>query len=158
MDSFSILPLPFHGGGVERTQLLVTFHAPTRRDAAVLAAELHTIAACVPQLHAVKAQPSPRSDWIVTFTTPPVPLTLIVLQRWEVELLEFERRFAGCRFLGWRTQPTGSLDATETGRGGAVAMGEQRSQRKLVLASMLRLPPSPRGQGACKTPALRVRA
>jgi hypothetical protein len=83
-----------------------------------------------------------RRDWIVILTTPPMPLTLDVLQLWEGEMLSVERRWRhGCRFLGWMTgctstAPTGCPEGPEDG----AAVADQRSQRELVMASLLRRP------------------
>jgi hypothetical protein len=156
VDSFSILPLSSPGPNIERVRLYCAFQAPTLRQAAALAAELKTIAACAPRVRSVAAPPSDRRDWIVTATTPPIPLTLTVLRGCEEELLAIERRWSGCRFLGWRTDgkplvrphvPDGSLEAD--GRGEARSPGagdpadidESTSQRRLVVASLLRHPP-----------------
>jgi hypothetical protein len=78
---------------------------------------------------------------MVTLTTPPMPLTLDVLQTWEGKMLAVEHRWPGCRFLGWRTWETppasnGPMDWLEDD----VADAAQRSQRGLVLASLLRCP------------------
>ncbi len=109
VDSFSILHLSSRGGSIERAQLRCSFQALTLRQAAALAAELKTMAACTPHVRATPAPPSERRYWIVTVTTPPIPLTLTVLQRWEEELLAIEQRWSGCRFLGWRTPAGASL-------------------------------------------------
>ena len=148
VDSFSILPLSAGGGEIERTHLRCSFHAPTLRRGEALAAELRAIAASAPRIRAVKVDSSPRRDWVVVFTTPLVPLTLTVLRRWEDELLELERRFSGCRFLGWRTWPTDYPDAKRAHSGSAAATGDPSSQRKLVLASLLLHPPVVHEDGA----------
>lgn len=133
---------------IERTHLRCWFHAPTLRRGAALAGELRPIAASIPRIRAVKVDSSPRRDWVVLFTTPRIPLTLTVLRRWEDELLELERRFSGCRFLGWRTRPTGSADATGARSDGAAATADPSSQRQLVLASLLLHPAVVREDGA----------
>jgi hypothetical protein len=102
VDSFGILPLAGRGAENERTRLWCSFHAPSLHQGAALAGELRAIAASAPRIQAVIVDSIPRRDWIVTFVTPLIPLTLAVLRRWEAELLEVEQRFSGCRFLGWR--------------------------------------------------------
>lgn len=155
MDSFSILHLSSRGGNIERTQLRYSFQTLTLRQAAALAAELKTMAACTPHVHAAPA-PAPASErrhWIVTATTPPIPLTLTVLRRWEDELLAIEQRWSGSRFLGWRTSATpaarpglqgrsckegGASGASSRGGGESADGNDHLSQRQLVIASLLR--------------------
>ncbi len=155
MASFSIRPRSPGGGEIERAHLRYSFHAPTLRQAAALAAELRPIAASAPRIRAVKVDSSPRRDWVVVFTTPLVPLTLTVLRRWEDELLEVEQRFSGARFLGWRTWPTESPDAKRARGGDAAASGDPSSQRQLVLASLLLHPPVVREEGARSRASIR---
>lgn len=117
---------------------------PTLRSAAALALELRAIAAYVPRVRAVATPPSERRDWIVTATTPQIPVTLSVLQRWEEELLAIAQRSPGCRFLGWRTRASsatsGHSDASLSRA--APQEGGAPSQRQLVIASLLRHPVS----------------
>ncbi len=130
VDSFSILPLPPRGVEIERTHLCCSFHAPTLHEGATLAGELRAIAASVPRIRAVVVDSSPRRDWIVTFVTPLIPLTLAVLRRWQAELFEVEQRFSGCRFLGWRTGSAGSPEGDQAGPGaGAGAAIDDHSWR-----------------------------
>jgi hypothetical protein len=155
VDSFSIVPLQPRSGEIERRRLSCSFHAPTLRQAASLAGELRAIAASVPRIRAVIVESSPRRDWIVRFVTPLVPFTLAVLRRWEAELVEVERRFSGCRFLGWRTRPAESADAGKLPTGSAAATDDPPSQRQLVRASLLRHPSVVREDGAVRRPTLR---
>jgi hypothetical protein len=121
VDSFGILPLPDRGVEIERTRLCCSFHAPTLHQGAALAGELRAIAARAARIRAVIVDSSPRRDWIVTFVTPLMPLTLVVLRRWEAELLEVERRFSGCRLLGWRTGPIAPSEGGQTLPGAGTA-------------------------------------
>jgi hypothetical protein len=103
----------------------------------------------------VSVDSSPRRDWIVTFVTPLIPLTLAVLRRWEAELLEVEQRFSGCRFLGWRTGPTGPPEGEETRPGAGASTDDPPTQRQLVRASLLRHPSITRDDGTGRRPTLR---
>lgn len=124
-------------------RLSLSLQAPDLREAVNLAAELRTLGADVVQVCPSQPRLPGRWEWIVTLTTPPVPLTLAVLQLWEREMLAVEDRWPGCHFLGWRTsQVHGTTiapvqmvpDRDDPGASGPV------SQRELVLASMLRRP------------------
>jgi hypothetical protein len=70
-----------------------------------------------------------------------MPLTLDVLQLWEGRMLSVEHRWPGCRFLGWRIweTPAASNGPTEWPKDD-VAVAARRSQRELVMASLLRRP------------------
>jgi hypothetical protein len=100
---------------------------------------------------------SDRRCWMVTVTTPRIPLTLTVLRRWEEELLVIEQRWSGCRFLGWRTDgkpparlglPGGLPEADGRSEseprplaaGASADTDESTSQRQLVVESLLRRP------------------
>jgi hypothetical protein len=135
VDSFGILPLPSRGAEIERTHLCCSFHAPTLHQAAALAGELRAIAASAPRIRAVVVDSSPRRDWIVTFVTPLIPLTLAVLRRWEAELLDLEQRFSGCRFLGWRTRPAGPSEADQASHETGAATDAASAQRQLVASA-----------------------
>jgi len=128
--------------GEDRSRLFCCFQASSLLQAECVSAELRTIGGGV-----VGVAPSPprlpgRPDWIVTLTTPPMPLALDVLRPWEGEMLAVEHRWPGCRFLGWRTwcTPATSKRATEWPKED-VAGAARRSQRELVMASLLRCPP-----------------
>lgn len=150
-----MLPLPPRGAEIERTHLCCSFHAPTLHQGAALASELRAIAASAPRIRAVVVDASPRRDWIVTFVTPLVPLTLAVLRRWEAELLDVEQRFSGCRFLGWRTGPAGPSGVDQVSHETGAATDAPTTQRQLVRASLLRHPSVGRDDGAHRRPALR---
>ncbi len=127
----------------ERVRLSLSVQASCLRHAASLAAELRSIGADVVRVHPSQPRLPGRRDWTVTLTTPPVPLTVAVIQLWEGEMLAVEHRWPGCHFLGWRTCQTpnasiGSLER-EPDRDDAGAR-QQLSQRELVLASLLRRP------------------
>jgi len=102
----------------ERAQLCCSFQAPTLRLAAGLAAELGMIDAHVPRIRSARTPASDRGNWIVTVTTPEIPLTLTVLRRWEEELLTVQQRWPGCRFLGWKTYgaPPARRSSADAGR------------------------------------------
>ncbi len=95
------------------------------------------------QVHPLPSEQAGPREWIVTLTTPPMPLTLELIQSWEGEMLAVERRWPGCQFLGWRTcqeatTSTGSVVGTP---GHDAADSTQRhTQRELVVASLLRRP------------------
>jgi hypothetical protein len=146
VDCFDALSSTSRGGIVERVHLCYSFQAATLRHAAGLAAELRTVAAFVPRISTTRTRVSGRRDWIVTVTTPQIPLTLMVLRRWEEEMLAIERRWSGCRFLGWRigTRPREDAAAIETS-----------SQRQLVVASLLRHPPGEYERSAQRGTTLR---
>jgi hypothetical protein len=126
----------------EGSRLFCRFQASRLREAVRVSAELRTMAAGV-----VQVAPSPprlpgRRDWIVTLTTPPMPLVPDVLKPWEGKMLAVEHRWPGCRFLGWRTWDSPAAPNGPTAwLKDDVAVAGQRSQRGLVLASLLRCPP-----------------
>jgi hypothetical protein len=142
---FDALSNTSRGAIVERVHLCYSFQTPTLRQAAGLAAELRTVAAFVPRISATKTRVD-RPDWIVTVATPQIPLTLIVLRRWEEEMLAIEHRWSRCRFLGWRIGTRPKEDA---------AAIEASSQRQLVVASLLRHPPGEYERGAQRGTTLR---
>jgi len=113
--SSSILHLGPSAAINERAQLCCSFQAPTLRLAAGLAAELGMVDAHVPRIRSAKTPPSDRCNWIVTVTTPEIPLALTVLSRWEEELLTVQQRWPGCSFLGWKTY--GALPARRCSAG-----------------------------------------
>jgi hypothetical protein len=130
-------------------RLSLSFQASSLRQAANLAAELRTIGADVARVHPPRLRPPGRRDWIVTLTTPPVPLTVAVIELWEGEMLAVEHRWPGCHFLGWRTcrAPEASIGSLEREPDHDDACPRQRlSQRELVLASLLRRPAGERPQ------------
>ena len=127
----------------DRSCLVLSFQASGFRQAVSLAAELRAIAADVARVHPSPSGLPGRRDWIVVLTTPPVPLTLAAIQLWEEEMLAVERRWPGCRFLGWMTcrAPEASTGRTERAPGcAATGARQRRSQRELVTASLLRCP------------------
>ncbi len=155
MRSFSILALSPRGESVEQAQLCCSVQAPTLRIAAGIAAELRTTAAHVPRVRAARASRPQRCDWIVTASTPMIPVTLEVLTRWEEAMLAIEQAWPECRFLGWRIhRPPTSRPGSSGSRPQALRTGgpsSQRpqessgdgrppSQRQLVIASLLRDP------------------
>src|ERR1700689_442597 len=90
---------------------------------------------------------SPRTsctepDSVVVLTTPPLPLTLAVIQLWERKVLAVEQRWPRGRFLGWTTSWTPARASIGSGEPDRHAAGERRrpTQRELVLASLLRRP------------------
>ena len=128
-------------------RLSLSFQTPGLRSAASLAVELRTIGADAVRVHPSRLRPPGRRDWTVTLTTPPVPLTVTVIQLWEGEMLAVEQRWPGCHFLGWRTcqAPNASSGSLERGPDHHDAGARRRlSQRELVLASLLRRPPGDR--------------
>jgi len=133
----------------DRARLRVSFQAASLRLADGLAAELRTVAADVPRVDLSAPGLPGRRDWIVSLTSPPLPLTLAVIQLWEEGMLAMEQRWPGCRFLGWTTcpapvrSPAGSGESAPA-RNDASAC-ERRSQRELVIASLLRQPGERRG-------------
>lgn len=129
----------------DRSRLRFSFQASSLREAVNVAAELRTIAADVTRVHLSLLRQPGRRDWIVAFTTPPMPLTLEVVQLWEAEMLAVEHRWAGCHFLGWRMHwsPRAPIGSTEWMSGCAGAC-QRQSQRELVIASLLRCPRSER--------------
>jgi hypothetical protein len=78
----------------------------------------------------------------VVLTTPPLPLTLAVIQLWEREMLAVEQRWPRGRFLGWKTSWTPARASIGSGESDRHAAGERRrrTQRELVLESLLRRP------------------
>ena len=87
----------------DRARLRVSFQAASLRQADGLAAELRTVAAGVPRVDLSPPGLPGRRDWIVSLTSPPLPLALAVIQLWEEGMLAMEQRWPGCRFLGWTT-------------------------------------------------------
>lgn len=70
-----------------------------------------------------------------------MPLSLDVLRPWEGEMLAVERRWPGCRFLGWRTWDTAKAsNGPKEWLESDDKVAAQRSQRGLVIASLLRRP------------------
>jgi hypothetical protein len=111
-----------------------------------MSAELRATAAGSVRVSAAPPRVAGRSDWMVTLTTPTMPLALDVLQRWETAMLAVEHRWPGCRFLGWRTwdRPRASKRPKDRLAVDA-AVADERSQRGLVMASLLRCPTTDRG-------------
>lgn len=149
MDSFSTLHLSPSDDDIERAQLRCSFQLPTLRRAAALAVELRPMGVGAPRLQAVP--PWDRHDWIVTLTTPEIPLTVGLLSAWEEQMVAIEQAWPGCRFLGWRTlrrpHPSGAEAARGRSRGEQPSHSEPHeppraasSQRQLVIASLLRSP------------------
>jgi hypothetical protein len=131
--------------------------ASSLRQAASLVAELRTTGADVVRVHPSRPLPPGPREWTVALTTPPLPLTVAVIQSWEREMLAVERRWPGCRFLGWMTCDSqraliGSSVERVPGRD-APSEPQRSSQRELVTASLLRQPAAGRrgivhGRGA----------
>lgn len=129
----------------ECRRLGCSFQAPSLHLAIDLAMEVQAMTAEPRGNPSLRRLPG-RGDWIVTLTTPPMLLTLDVLQSWEMEMLAVERRRPGCRFLGWSTlgMPTASDGPPDRPVRDADGPRPQRSQREVVMASLLRCPPSER--------------
>jgi hypothetical protein len=83
-----------------------------------------------------------EQDSVVVLTTPQLPLTLAVIQLWERKMLAVEQRWPNSRFLGWTTSLTPAGASIGSGEPDPIAAGERRrrTQRELVLASLLRRP------------------
>jgi hypothetical protein len=83
-----------------------------------------------------------EQDSVVVLTTPQLPLTLAVIQLWEREMLAVEQRWPSGRFLGWKTSWTPARASIGSGESDRHAAGERRrrTQRELVLESLLRRP------------------
>jgi len=116
--------------------------APSLRQAVSLTAHLRAIADQV-WVHPSPSQRPGRREWIVAFTTPPMPLTLALIQSWEEAMLAVEHRWPGCHFLGWRTRRARKESAgSVVGRpgDGAADASQRHTQRELVVASLLRCP------------------
>jgi hypothetical protein len=127
----------------EDLRLSLSFQASSLREAASLAAELRTIGADAVRVYPSRPRLPGRRDWTVTLTTPPVPLTVAVVQLWEGKMLAVEHRWPGCLFLGWRTcqAPDASIGSLEREPDHEDAGARRRlTQRELVLASLLRRP------------------
>src|ERR1039458_6853128 len=80
---------------------------------------------------------------IVVLTTPPVSLTFGVIRLGERKMLAAGPRRLGCHFLGWTTcwLPGGTLRSHELAPvRDAAGARQRRSQRELVIASLLRHP------------------
>jgi hypothetical protein len=148
MDPVSLLSVPSRPSFTEQDRqcLCFYFQAPGLRQTVSLAAELRTMAADLARAHPSPPRLPGRRDWIVALTTPPVPLTLASVRLWEGEMLAVEHRWPGCHFLGWMTSwaPGASIGLTERAPGCDAAARQRRSQRELVMASLLRCPPSER--------------
>ena len=143
------------GAESERACLMLALQATSLHAAARIAAELRTVGADAVGVHPSRPAPSGRREWTVQVTTPPLPLTVAVIQEWEGAMLAVEHRWPDCHFLGWRTcrapdEPIGSEREPDHTAAGARQRQSQRelvrSQRELVLASLLRHPA--RGGGA----------
>jgi hypothetical protein len=132
----------------DRSRLRFTVQVSSRRQAARLAAELRTMAADVVRVHAPAPHLPGRRDWTVALTTPPLSLTLAVVQPLEREMLAVEHRWPGSHFLGWKTcsTPQRSIGGTERESDRDVAgVRRRQTQRELVTASLLRCAPEERG-------------
>jgi hypothetical protein len=83
-----------------------------------------------------------EQDSVVVLTTPQLPLTLAVIQLRERKMLAVEQRSPSGRFLGWTTSWTPERASIGSGESDPHAAGERRrrTQRELVLASLLRRP------------------
>jgi hypothetical protein len=129
----------------EGVRLSISVQASSLGQAVELASALPAIAAEEGRAHSPWLRPVGRRDWIVALTTPPLALTPAVIQRWEGQMRAVEQRWPGCRFLGWRTwrstqassEPT---EASAARRDRDALEPHSRSQRELVLASLLRRP------------------
>ena len=132
--------------GQDPARLFCCFQASGVRQAAGMSAELRAMAAGSVRVSAAPPRLAGQPDWIVTLTTPTMPLALDVLQRWETAMLAVEHRWPGCRFLGWRTwdRPPASKEPKDWLEVDA-AVADERSQRGLVTASLLRCPIADRG-------------
>jgi hypothetical protein len=106
-----------------------------------LAAELRPMVCDVPRIQPAPSPPAAERPWIVTLATPAIE-ALDVLEPWEREMLSFEQRLPGCRFLGWRTRraPAATDGPTEWPTDDAAGARWRRSQRERVIASLLRCP------------------
>ena len=132
--------------GEERARLRCSLSAGGLRQAVQIATELRRITDAA-KVHRGTSSPATRQGWTVTLTTQPLPLTLPVVQLWEARMLAAERRWPGCRFLGWRTcwTPAPSDRAIgETPGHDEPQRSQRRSQREVVVASLLRCPPDER--------------
>jgi len=143
--SSSVIHRASPGEGADEL-LSFTFQVCSVLQAADLAAELRTLGAEQVSGPALSSRMPCLSEWVLAPATPRESMSLALVGRWEAEMAELERRRPGCRFLGWRTigrhnTSTGCKER-ETGRDRACAGG--RSQRELVIASLLRCPPSER--------------
>jgi hypothetical protein len=107
----------------------------------LIAAELRRGDVDVVDVHAPDPCEPGRRDWTVELTTPLLPLTVSVLTLLEEEMLAVERRWPGSRLLGWTTCPAGQVPAGAE-RAAAERSGPPRTQRELVVASLLRCPPA----------------
>ena len=97
----------------DRMCLRFSFEAPSRRRAVELASELRTIAGNVVQVRPARPRlRSRRRRWIVALKTPPTPLELRAIRRWEDEIGAVAGRCPDCPFLGWEP----ALDACEVNR------------------------------------------
>jgi hypothetical protein len=137
----------------DRSCLCFTLQVSSLRQAALIAAELQTIAACTVRVHPPVPQLAGRRDWAVALTTPQLSLTLAVVRSWEREMLAVEHRWPGSHLLGWMTCPTPQASIEERDDHDAEGERQRLSQRALVTASLLRRAPAERrgivhGRGA----------
>jgi hypothetical protein len=140
----------------DRSCLCFTLQAPSLRQAALIAAELRTMAASAVRVHPPAPLLPGRRDWTVALTTAQLSLTLAVVQSWEREMLAVEHRWPGSHLLGWMTCPTPQASIEERDKGDDHDAADERqrlSQRALVMASLLRRAPGERrgivhGRGA----------
>ena len=101
-------------GFTERDRMCLRFslEAPSRRQAVEVASELRTIAGNVVQVRPARPRLRTRRHWIVALKTPPTPLELGAIRRWQSEMEAVAARFPDCRFVGWEP----ALDACEVNR------------------------------------------
>jgi hypothetical protein len=120
--------------------------APGPGVAAKLAAELQMVGVQEALLSPSPLRAPGQREWIVSLTTPALPLTAAVLRTWEDEMLALERRWPGCRFLGFKTCPAPGTPGglRDSAPDEHVRAQARRSQRELVLASLLRRRPAGR--------------
>jgi hypothetical protein len=133
----------------EGVRLSLSFQASSLRQAVNIAAELRTLGADLARVRPSRLRLPGRPDWIVTLTTPPLPLTLAVIQLWEGEMLVVEQRWPGCHFFGWTTRETPCASIRSSQREGdhdGAHACRTLSQRELVRASLLRHPTGEPGE------------
>jgi hypothetical protein len=78
-----------------------------------------------------------QAEWIVTLTTPPRPPRMDVVEPRERRMHTVEHRWPGARFRGLRTSRTDGASARTAQDAPATP---RRSQREIVMASLLRCP------------------
>ncbi len=127
----------------DRSYLCFTLQVSSLRQAALIAAELRTIAACAVRVHPPVPLPG-RREWTVALTTPQLSLTLAVVRSWEREMLAVEHRWPGSHLLGWMTCLTPQASIEERDDHDAAGERQRLSQRALVTASLLRHAPAER--------------